>query len=183
MKIEARSTKICGVWEISNQHFCDSRGSFLNIFRSQEPAISVAWGERPISQINVSRTELVGTVRGLHLQSVQHGDAKLVRCMQGCVWDVAVDLRPESTTYGQWHAVFLTPGAANAIVIPEGCAHGYQVIEAGSELLYIHSGEWVPSAETGVRCNDPQLAITWPMTPVGLSERDKCLPFLKVSQT
>lgn len=144
----------------------------------------MAWGQRPISQINVSRTELVGTVRGLHLQSIRHGDAKLVRCIKGCVWDVAVDLRPESTTYGQWHAVFLTPSAeGNAIVIPEGCAHGYQVIEAASELLYIHSGEWVPSAETGVRCNDPQLAIKWPMTPVGLSERDKCLPFLKAPQT
>ena len=99
-----------------------------------------------------------------------------MRCLRGRVWDVAVDLRPESLTFGQWHAVELTPAAANALLIPEGCAHGFQVLEPSSELLYLHAGAWVPEAEMGVHCCDPQLAIAWPLAPIGLSARDQRLP-------
>ena len=108
-----------------------------------------------------------------------HSEAKLVRCLHGRVWDLAIDLRPSSPTHGQWHAVDLSPGAANALLIPEGCAHGYQVLEPGSELLYLHSGVWMPEAETGVRFDDPQLSIPWPLPPLGLSERDLALPLLE----
>ena len=101
-----------------------------------------------------------------------------MRCLRGRVWDVAVDLRPKSSTYGHWHAVELSPVRANALLIPEGCAHGFQVLEPGSELLYLHSGPWVAEAETGVRFDDPQLAIPWPLPPQGLSERDLALPML-----
>jgi dTDP-4-dehydrorhamnose 3,5-epimerase len=137
------------------------------------------WGVRPIAQVNLSRTEAVGTVRGLHLQAPPHSEAKLVRCLRGRIWDVAVDLRPGSATYGQWHAVELSPSAANALLIPEGCAHGFQVLEPGSELLYLHSGVWVSEAETGVRFDDRRLAIPWPLPPTGLSERDLGLPLLE----
>jgi dTDP-4-dehydrorhamnose 3,5-epimerase len=179
MPTEARSTPIAGVLELVGQPFADHRGAFLNAFRIQELAFAEAWGERPIAQVNLSRSEAVGTVRGLHLQATPHSEAKLVRCLRGRVWDVAVDLRTGSTTYGQWHAVELSPAAANALMIPEGCAHGFQVLEAGSELLYLHSGAWVPEAETGVRFDDPRLAIPWPLTPIGLSERDLGLPLLE----
>ena len=138
-----------------------------------------SWGDRGIAQVNVSRTETVGTIRGLHLQAPPHSEAKLVRCLRGRVWDVAVDLRPDSATYCHWHAVELSSERANALLIPEGCAHGFQVLEPGSELLYLHSGAWVPEAETGVRFDDPQLAIPWPLTPRGLSERDLALPLLE----
>ena len=175
MPAELRSTPISGVWELLGQRFSDPRGAFLNGFRIQEPAFAEAWGQRPIAQVNTSRTEAVGTVRGLHLQAPPHSEAKLVRCLRGRVWDVAVDLRAESSTWGRWHAVELSPEASNALLIPEGCAHGFQVLEAGSELLYIHSGAWVPQAETGVHCGDPQLAITWPLPPLGLSARDQAL--------
>jgi dTDP-4-dehydrorhamnose 3,5-epimerase len=90
-----------------------------------------------------------------------------------------VDLRHGSPTYGQWHGVELSPGAGKALLIPEGCAHGFQVLEPGSELLYLHSGGWVPEAETGVRYNDPRLAIHWPLAPLGLSARDMALPLLE----
>jgi dTDP-4-dehydrorhamnose 3,5-epimerase len=90
-----------------------------------------------------------------------------------------VDLRPGSPTYGQWHGVELSPGTGKALLIPEGCAHGFQVLEPGSELLYLHSGGWVPEAETGVRYNDPRLAIRWPLAPLGLSARDMALPLLE----
>ena len=179
MATELHCTPIHGVLELLGHPFGDHRGAFLNAFRRQEPAFTEAWGERPILQVNLSQTEAVGTVRGLHLQAAPHSEAKLVRCLRGRVWDVAVDVRPDSATYGLWHAVELSPGAANALLIPEGCAHGFQVLEPASELLYLHSGAWVPEAETGVRCNDPQLAIRWPLPPTGLSGRDLGLPLLE----
>jgi dTDP-4-dehydrorhamnose 3,5-epimerase len=179
MPTEASPTPIAGVLELVGQPFADHRGAFLNAFRIQEPAFAQAWGDRPIAQVNVSRSEAVGTVRGLHLQAPPHSEAKLVRCLRGRVWDVAVDVRPGSATRGRWHTVELSPGTVNALLIPEGCAHGFQVLEAGSELLYLHSGAWVPEAETGVRFDDPRLAIPWPLPPIGLSDRDLGLPPLE----
>jgi dTDP-4-dehydrorhamnose 3,5-epimerase len=179
MPTEAHATPIAGVLELVGQTFSDHRGAFLNAFRAQEPPFTRAWGHRSIAQVNLSRTEAVGAVRGLHLQAAPHSEAKLVRCLRGRVWDVAVDLRPGSPTYGQWHGVELSPGTGKALLIPEGCAHGFQVLEPGSELLYLHSGGWVPEAETGVRYNDPRLAIRWPLAPLGLSARDMALPLLE----
>lgn len=176
MSTELRATRILGVWELVGQPFCDERGAFLNGFRGQEQSFAQSWGQRPIAQVNHSRTEKIGTVRGLHLQAAPNSEAKLVRCLRGRVWDVAVDLRPDSSTLGHWHAVELTPEAANALLIPEGCAHGFQVMLPGSELLYLHSGAWVPDSETGVHACDPFLAISWPLPPVGLSQRDQGLP-------
>ena len=98
------------------------------------------------------------------------------------MWDVAVDLRPGSPTLGHWHATELSPDCGNALLIPEGCAHGFQVLETDSELLYLHSGAWVPEAETGVSFDDPQLAIQWPLPPLGLSARDQALPLLESRQ-
>lgn len=176
MPAELRRTPIQGVFELMSQSFQDSRGAFLNVFRSQETAFLDSWGDRGVVQVNLSSSQVVGTVRGLHLQAKPHSEAKLVRCLKGRVWDVAVDLRPDSSTYGHWHAVELSPQLCNSMLIPEGCAHGFQVLEPCSELLYLHSGAWVPAAETGVRFNDSQLAIRWPLTPLALSERDLCLP-------
>ena len=179
MPTESRPTPIAGVLELVGQPFADHRGAFLNAFRIQEPPFALAWGDRPIAQVNLSCTEVVGTVRGLHLQVGPHSETKLVRCLRGRVWDVAVDLRPTSATYGRWHAVELSPASANALLIPEGCAHGFQVLKEGSELLYLHSGAWVPDSETGVRFDDPSLRISWPLPPTGLSERDLALPLLE----
>lgn len=107
-----------------------------------------------------------------------HGEAKLIRCLRGRVWDVAVDLRQASPYYGKWQAVELSADKANAVMIPEGFAHGFQVLEPGSELLYLHSGPWVPEAETGVRWNDPGLAVAWPLPISEMSDRDLSLPLL-----
>jgi dTDP-4-dehydrorhamnose 3,5-epimerase len=176
MPAEPRRTPINGLFELVAQPFVDARGAFLNAFRAQDDAFMSSWGDRGIAQVNLSRNEAVGTVRGLHLQAESHSEAKLVRCLRGRVWDVAVDLRRDSASYGQWYAVELSPERCNALLIPEGCAHGFQVLEPGSELLYLHSGAWVPEAETGVRWDDPQLAIPWPLAATELSERDRCLP-------
>ncbi|MEI6830073.1 MAG: dTDP-4-dehydrorhamnose 3,5-epimerase family protein [Synechococcaceae cyanobacterium ELA445] len=182
MPSECALTAISGVFELTGNPFFDHRGAFLNAFRCQEEAWKCSWGERPIAQVNLSRTEAVGAVRGLHWQAPPHSEAKLVRCLRGRVWDVAVDLRPGSATWGRWHAVELSPDRGNTLLIPEGCAHGFQVLEASSELLYLHSGAWVPEAETGVRFDDPQLAIQWPLPPLGLSGRDLGLPLLESLQ-
>lgn len=178
MPAELHHTSIHGVYELVSQQYLDTRGGFLNAFRAHEESFSWSWGDRGIAQVNLSRNEFAGTIRGLHLQASPHSEAKLVRCLNGSVWDVAVDLRRESATYGQWHAVELTPERGNALLIPEGCAHGFQVMEAGTDLLYLHSGTWVPGAETGVRWDDPHLAIAWPLPPTELSERDQKLPSL-----
>ena len=178
MPAELRRTTINGVFELVGQPFVDARGAFLNAFRAQEEAFVRSWGDRGIAQVNLSRSEALGTIRGLHLQAPPHSEAKLVRSLKGRVWDVAVDLRRDSATYGQWQAVELSPERGNALLIPEGCAHGFQVLEPGSELLYLHSGAWVPEAETGVRWNDPHLAIAWPLAVSEISERDRLLPLL-----
>lgn len=178
MPTKTHPTPITGLLELVGQPFSDHRGIFLNAFRAQEPAFAQAWGDRAIAQVNLSRTEEVGAMRGLHLQAPPHSEAKLVRCLRGRVWDVAVDLRTDSPTFGHWHAVELSPDAANALLVPEGCAHGFQVLEPSSELLYLHSGAWVPEAESGVRFNDPLLSISWPLPPLVLSERDLALPLL-----
>lgn len=170
---------ILDVVEIVNQPNTDSRGAFLNLYRAQGELWMHLWGARNVAQVNISQTKASGTIRGLHLQANNYSEAKLVRCLKGRVWDVVVDLRRNSLTFGLWQSVELSPVKSNALFIPEGCAHGFQVLEPSSELLYLHSGCWVPDAETGVRFDDPQLAIPWPLPPHDLSERDLALPLLK----
>ena len=176
MTTELISTPLESVWEIRSKSFEDQRGAFTNAFRIQEPIFQQVWGNRSIAQVNISCTKSVGTVRGFHYQAAPHSEAKLIRCLRGRVWDVAVDLRINSPTYGSWHAVELSPNLSNAFVIPEGCAHGFQVLEPQSELLYIHSGEWVPKFERGIRWNDAKLGVEWPKPVVFLSARDQELP-------
>lgn len=181
MAAELLSTSIPGVFELYSQPFEDHRGAFLNAFRLQDPVFQEAWGDRPVSQVNVSRTEAVGTVRGMHLQLAPHAEAKLVRALRGRVWDVAVDLRETSSTFGCWHAVELSAEQGNALMIPEGCAHGFQVLEASSEMLYLHSGSWIPGSEGGIRWDDATLSIDWPKPVSALSERDQLLPYLELN--
>ena len=171
--------KFCDPLLFSTDSFSDARGEFNNIFRGvSEPYLSF-WADRVVSQINVSVTNKVGTVRGLHFQKSPHTEAKIVKCLRGRIWDVIVDLRQNSSDFGKWKSFDLNSQSNDSLFIPEGFAHGFQVIEPVSHLLYIHSGNWVKSAETGVRFDDPHLSISWPLTPIGLSQRDMSLPYLK----
>ncbi len=156
--------------------FKDQRGAFYRAFCDQELA-SLAQG-RTIRQINVSRTEAVGAIRGLHFQHPPHAEMKLVRCLQGRVWDVALDLRRGSPSFLRWHAEELSSDNARMLVIPEGCAHGSQVLEAGSELLYLHTAHYEPKSEGGVRFDDPAVKIAWPLTTTDISPRDSSHPLL-----
>ena len=171
-------SKIDGVFEIRIQKFKDNRGSFSNIFRANEKVFSSSWN-RPIKQINLSLTKQKGTIRGLHLQKKPYLEAKLIRCIRGVVFDIAVDLRKNSSTYLSWHAVELDSEKNNGIIIPEGCAHGFQTLTSNCELLYIHSNDWVSSSEIGIRYNDSAIGVTWPIKCTELSDRDRNLPFLE----
>jgi dTDP-4-dehydrorhamnose 3,5-epimerase len=154
----------------------DDRGAFLRLFCAQE--LEPVLGHRQIVQINQSRTTSVGAVRGMHFQFPPHAEMKMVRCIRGRVWDVAVDLRANSPTFLRWHAVELAQDDAQMLVIPEGFAHGFQALEPDSELLYLHTAFYHPPSEGGLRYDDPRLAIAWPLPPQDLSSRDLAHPLL-----
>ncbi len=170
------TTAIAGVFVAETQAFQDKRGAFARLFCERE--LSDALGARHIEQINHSRTSVVGAVRGLHFQRSPHAEIKMVRCLKGRVWDVAVDLREGSRTFLQWHAQELSATNSLMLLIPEGCAHGFQVLEPDSELLYLHTASYTPSAEGGIRFDDPALNLTWPLPVADLSERDKQHPLI-----
>lgn len=163
-------TPIADLMVAESKAFKDDRGAFARLFCEQE--LSSVIGQRKIVQINHSCTAAVGAVRGLHFQHAPHAEMKLVRCLKGKVWDVAVDLRPQSPSYKRWYAQELSPQNANMMVIPEGFAHGFQALEAGSELLYLHTAFYKPESEGGVRHDDPALGINWPLPVTDISARD-----------
>jgi dTDP-4-dehydrorhamnose 3,5-epimerase len=169
-------TAIAGVFVAETKAFQDQRGAFARLFCERELADAV--GARHIEQINHSRTSAVGAVRGLHFQHAPFAEMKMVRCLKGRVWDVAVDLRKSSPTFLQWHAQELSAKNTLMLVIPEGCAHGFQVLEPDSELLYLHTASYSPSVEGGVRFDDPALKLPWPLPVADLSERDKQHPLI-----
>lgn len=154
----------------------DQRGAFYRTFCDQFLA-PVLQG-RTIRQINLSCTEKVGAIRGMHFQYPPHAEMKLVRCIRGRVWDVAVDLRQGSSTFLSWYGVELSSENTRMIVIPEGCAHGFQVLEPSSELLYLHTSPYTPTSEGGVRYDDVAINIVWPLTARDLSPRDSSHPLL-----
>ncbi|OMC36401.1 dTDP-4-dehydrorhamnose 3,5-epimerase [Mycobacterium colombiense] len=154
----------------------DARGAFLRLFCAQE--LRPVLRHREIAQINHSTTSRVGAVRGLHFQYPPHAEMKMIRCLRGRVWDVAIDVRAGSPTFLQWHAEELRQDDARMIVIPEGFAHGFQALEPESELLYLHTAFYQPSYEGGMRYDDPRLAIAWPLPPEDLSTRDQAHPLL-----
>lgn len=168
---------IPGLMLVETSPFRDDRGSFYRAFCRHELASIV--GDRRIEQINISRTALIGAIRGLHFQRVPHAEMKLIRCIKGKVWDVTVDLRQNSATYKQWQAVELSADDCNMIVIPEGCGHGFQVLEPQSELLYLHTACYSPESEGGVRFDDPLLSINWPLPVSDISIRDLSYPLLQ----
>ena len=171
-----RPTALAGVVCVDATPHRDARGSFTRLFCAA--ALEALLGGRRVVQVNHSRTEAVGAVRGLHYQRAPHAEMKLVRCLKGRVWDVAVDLRAGSATFRRWHAEELSAENGSMLVIPEGCAHGFQVLEPSSELLYLHTAFYTPQAEGGVRPTDPALGIAWPLPPQDLSERDRSHPLL-----
>jgi len=170
-------TGLSGVFVIGTSLISDHRGAFSRLFCRKELAAVI--GVDNIMQINHSQTKAVGAIRGLHYQNPPYAEKKFIRCIKGRIWDVVVDLRKGSSTFLQWHAEELTPENAKMMVVPEGCAHGFQVLEEDSELLYLHTAVYVPESEGGVLYNEPKINIPWPLIMTDLSLRDtghKSLP-------
>lgn len=167
---------LTGLVRVERRQHRDDRGVFARLFCAQELA-EAGWSGG-VAQVNHSRTLGQGSVRGLHYQLPPHAEAKLVSCVRGAVWDVAVDLRLGSPTFLQWHAERLDAEAGQALLIPPGCAHGFQVLSDEAELVYVHSKAYAADAERGWQVLDPRLAIRWPLPVQGLSARDQALPTL-----
>lgn len=166
-----RKIAIAGAAVVEGQPYTDHRGAFSRLFC--ETVLADVIGDRHLVQINHSCTRTVGAVRGMHFQYPPHAEMKLVRCIRGRVWDVLVDLRAGSPTFLQWHAEVLNPDRSSMLVIPEGCAHGFQVLEPDSELLYLHTAFYTPASEGALRFDDPRMAIKWPLQVTDISERDR----------
>lgn len=167
------ATTIAGVVDVVRHPIGDTRGWLERVFCCSELAV---WGNRPIAQVNRTFTNRRGTLRGLHVQPACHAEAKYVCCLRGAVYDVALDLRLGSPSYGQWHGKILSAETHNALFMAEGFAHGFQAMTDDVEMLYFHSATYAPEAETGIDALDPALAIRWPLPDCLRSDRDRRLP-------
>jgi dTDP-4-dehydrorhamnose 3,5-epimerase len=170
-------TRIPGAFIIESTTFRDNRGSFSRLFCSRE--LQEIIGPRKILQINHSQTCSIGAVRGLHYQNPPYAEMKIVRCLKGRVFDVAVDLRRDSPTFLKWTAVELSSENLRAFIIPEGCAHGFQVLDEDSQLLYLHTAYYNSQCESALRFDEPRISVSWPLIPTDISERDLNHPSLK----
>ncbi len=168
-----------GAYTIDMVRAQDERGFFARSFCAEEFAARGLPSEMP--QSSVSYNVRKGTLRGLHYQTPPHGEAKLVRCTAGAVFDVIVDLRSDSPTQRLWFGAELTADNRRAIFIPKGFAHGFITLRDDTELLYMISVPHAPESESGLRWNDPTLAVQWPIEPVVISARDAALPLLGAS--
>jgi len=169
-----RPTPIPGVVIIGRTRFSDDRGYLERLFDAQ--GASDLLGERLIQQINRTFTREAGTIRGLHLQLPPNAETKVVSCLRGSVFDVAVDLRPGSATFGEWFGCELSADNGRALWIPEGCAHGVQTLEPDSELLYLHTAAYAPESEAALNPLSSEVGIDWPRAVTRVSERDASSP-------
>jgi dTDP-4-dehydrorhamnose 3,5-epimerase len=155
----------------------DPRGSFERLFCNSE-LNKVLPETFDIAQINRSFTLTRGTVRGLHFQRPPFSEIKLLSCLRGKIFDVTVDVRQNSPTFMQWHGEILDEDFPHSLLIPKGIAHGFQTLSDNCELLYFHSAHWNRAAEGGLNPFDPELAISWPLPPAKISDRDMKHPTL-----
>lgn len=167
---------LAGALLIDAEPVSDHRGIFSRFFCSHELASVI--GNRQIVNVNFSRTSREGCIRGMHYQHLPHQEMKLVRCIRGAVFDVIVDIRPDSSTFLRWHAEFLSASNMKMLVVPEGFAHGFQALEEKSELLYLTTAFYEQGAEGGLRYDDPVLGINWPLPVCDISEKDASHPLL-----
>jgi dTDP-4-dehydrorhamnose 3,5-epimerase len=165
-----------GAWRLEPELRPDDRGLFARTWCVQEArdhGIEVTF-----VQTSTSFNDIAGTLRGLHYQAEPHAESKLVRCTAGSIFDVIVDLRPESPSHRKWHGETLSAKNRFGLYIPKGCAHGFVTLEGDSEVLYHISELYHPESACGVRWNDPALAIEWPRAPTRVAPRDAAFALL-----
>jgi len=170
------STPLAGVWVIEPERLGDERGWFARTYDAEE---FLARGlEAAVAQSNASYNAHAGTLRGMHYQAEPHGESKLVRCVRGAIFDVAVDVCRDSPTFCSWHGVELSAENGRALYIAAGLAHGFQTLADDSDVIYQMGHRYVPGAARGVRFDDPAFAIQWPAVDGQriVSERDRSYP-------
>ena len=165
------TTPLQGLNVVTRMPIGDSRGYLERLFCSEE--LEPLLPGRSVMQINRTYTAKIGVVRGLHYQLPPHAETKLITCLRGEVYDVAVDLRRDSPTFLRWHAERLSPDNNRTMVIPEGFAHGLQTLTEDCELLYFHTAKFTPEAERGLDALDVSLGIGWPLPIAERSLRDE----------
>ncbi|MGA9465829.1 MAG: dTDP-4-dehydrorhamnose 3,5-epimerase [Terracidiphilus sp.] len=167
-------TDLAGVVVVEMQLLCDERGFFARSWCEREFRDHGLNSE--LVQCSISFNQAKGTLRGVHYQAAPNPEAKLVRCTRGSLYDVALDLRPDSSTYLKWTAAELSAENHRALYIPEGCAHGFLTLEDQTEVLYQMSEFYYPEAARGLRWDDPAFGIEWPGRVEVISERDRSYP-------
>ena len=170
-RFEFIPTPLTGLMRVQRKAIEDHRGFLSRFYCAEE--FRTAGMTKSIAQINHTLTRKRGAVRGLHFQHPPHAEIKLVSCLKGEIWDVAIDLRRGSPTFLQWHAEILSAANRASLLIPEGYAHGFQALSEDCELIYLHTAAYHPEAEGALNVSDPRLAIAWPLPIEDLSERDR----------
>ena len=169
---------LAGLKLVERKRLGDSRGYLTRLFCAEE--LATANWLKPIAQINHSYTSKRGTVRGMHFQHQPHAEMKLVSCVRGEAYDVAMDVRTDSPTFLQWHAEQLSADNGRAMLIPEGFAHGFQTLTDDVELLYCHSASYSTAGEAGLNPQDARLGIAWPVAVTELSPNDTNRPLIEI---
>jgi dTDP-4-dehydrorhamnose 3,5-epimerase len=175
-RLRISETPLPGLKLIERRVMGDARGYLERLFCANE--LQSLIGARSIVQINHTLTARRGAVRGMHFQHPPHAEIKFVTCLRGEVFDVAVDLRRDSSTRLRWHAELLSAGNHRTLLVPEGFAHGFQTLTEDCELLYFHTSAYDEQAEAGLNANDPMLDILWPLPIAELSNRDASHPMI-----
>jgi len=171
-----RETELLGVFDVIDEPAADERGSFARIWCEDE--LRRAGIDHHCAQLSISRSARAGTIRGLHLAVAPHEEAKLVRCVRGSIFDVAVDLRPGSPTFAKFVARELSAASGRALFIPPGFAHGLQTLEDDTDVLYAIDPPFVASAARAIRYDDATIGVPWPLPPSVVSDRDTSAPTL-----
>jgi len=175
-RFDVAATPIEGVIVVERKLREDARGSLSRLFCADE--LREAGWRLPVAQVNHTLTRRRGTVRGMHYQHPPSMEDKYITCLRGEVFDVAVDLRRGSPTFLEWHAVQLSPANRRSLLVPHGCAHGFQTLTDDCELVYLHSHPYAAADEAAVNALDPCLGIAWPLEISDRSPRDVVHPFL-----
>jgi dTDP-4-dehydrorhamnose 3,5-epimerase len=169
-----QETNVEGVWLITPDQFDDERGFFARTWAQDE--FETRGLETRMVQRNVSYNRHGGTLRGMHFQREPYPEVKVVSCTIGAIYDVAIDIRPESPTFGQWYGAELRAETGAMLYVPRGCAHGYLSLEADSTVEYLISEFYHPEVAGGVRWDDPLFNVRWPARPTVMHERDATYP-------
>ena len=166
-----QKTNLEGAYIIESEKIEDERGFFVNLWNKDDARKNSL--ETELTESNVAFNQKKGTIRGFHYQLSPYEGAKLIRCTKGSVWDITLDLRPNSKTFKEWISVELTESNYKLNYIPAGCAHAYQTLEDNSEVVYLMTQQYMPEYENGIQFSDPTFNVNWPLEPTEISKKDK----------